>query len=61
MLKVMVCHFLSNSHEVTTALIVVFPIIVVVDISLQLHPDFEETCFEEHLVKEGLQVLGFSY
>ncbi len=37
MLKVMVCHFVSDSHEVTTALIVVLPLIVVVEISLQLH------------------------
>jgi hypothetical protein len=35
-MKVMVCHFVSDSHEVMTALIVVLPIIVVVDISLQL-------------------------
>jgi hypothetical protein len=37
MMKVMVCHFVSNSHEVMTALIVVLPLIVVVEISLQLH------------------------
>ncbi len=36
-MKVMVCHFVSNSHEVMTALIVVLPLIVVVEISLQLH------------------------
>jgi hypothetical protein len=36
-MKVMVCHFVSDSHEVMTALIVVFPLIVVVEISLQLH------------------------
>jgi hypothetical protein len=36
-MKVTVCHFLSNSHEVMTALIVMLPIIVVVEISLQLH------------------------
>ncbi len=36
-MKVMVCHFVSNSHEVMTALIVMLPIIVVVEISLQLH------------------------
>jgi hypothetical protein len=36
MMKVMVCHFVSDSHEVMTALIVVLPIIVVVEISLQL-------------------------
>jgi hypothetical protein len=35
-MKVMVCHFVSDSHEVMTALIVVLPIIVVVAISLQL-------------------------
>jgi hypothetical protein len=36
-MKVMVCHFVSNSHEVMTALIVMLPRIVVVEISLQLH------------------------
>jgi hypothetical protein len=37
---VMVCHFVSDSHEVMTALIVVLPLIVVVEISLQLHGSF---------------------
>ncbi len=36
-MKVMVCHFVSDSHEVMTALIVMLPSIVVVEISLQLH------------------------
>jgi hypothetical protein len=36
-MKVMVCHFVSNSHEVMTALTVVLPLIVVVEIPLQLH------------------------
>jgi hypothetical protein len=36
-MKVMVCHFVSDSHEVMTALIVVLPLIVVVEISMQLH------------------------
>ncbi len=36
-MKVMVCHFVSNSHEVMTAVIVMLPLIVVVEISLQLH------------------------
>jgi len=40
MMKVMVCHFVSNSHDVITALIVVLPSIVVVEISLQLHQAF---------------------
>jgi hypothetical protein len=40
MMKVMVCHFVSDSHEVMTAVIVVSPIIVVVEISLQLHQAF---------------------
>jgi hypothetical protein len=40
MMKVMVCHFVSNSHEVMTALIVMLPIIVVAGISLQLHQAF---------------------
>ncbi len=35
--SVVVCHFVSDSHEVMTALIVVLPLIVVVEISLQLH------------------------
>jgi len=36
-MKVMVCHFVSDSHEVMTSLIVVLPLIVVVEIALQLH------------------------
>jgi hypothetical protein len=39
-MKVMVCHFVNDSHEVMTALIVVLPLIVVVEISLQLHGSF---------------------
>jgi uncharacterized membrane protein YkvI len=41
-MKVMVCHFVSDSHEVMTALIVVLPLIVVVEISLQLHQSLDE-------------------
>jgi hypothetical protein len=40
MMKVMVYHFVSNFHEVMTALIVVLPLIVVVEIFLQLHQSF---------------------
>jgi hypothetical protein len=40
MMKVMVCHFVSDSHEVMTALIVVLPLIVVMEISLQLYRSF---------------------
>jgi len=36
-MKVMICHFLSDSHEVMSALIVLLPLIVVVEICLQLH------------------------
>jgi hypothetical protein len=36
-MTVMVCHFVSDSREVMTALIAVLPLIVVVEISLQLH------------------------
>jgi len=43
-MKVMVCHFVSNSHEVMTALIVVLPLIVVVGISLQLHQSLPCEC-----------------
>jgi hypothetical protein len=39
-MKVVVCHFVSDSHEVMTALIVMLPLIVVVEISLQLHRSF---------------------
>jgi hypothetical protein len=39
-MKVMVCHFVSDSHEVMTALIVVLPLIVVVEIPLQLHQSY---------------------
>jgi hypothetical protein len=39
-MKVTVCHFVSDSHEVMTALIVVLPLIVVVEISLQLHGSY---------------------
>ncbi len=39
-MKVMVCHLVSDSYEVMTALIVVLPLIVVVEISLQLHGSF---------------------
>ncbi len=44
MMKVMVCHFVSNSHDVLTALIVVLPLIVVVEISLELH----QAVFKSH-------------
>ncbi len=36
-MKVMVYHFVNDSHEVMIALIVILPLIVVVEISLQLH------------------------
>jgi hypothetical protein len=36
-MKVMVCHFVSNVHEVMTAFIVLLPLIFVVEISPQLH------------------------
>jgi hypothetical protein len=42
-MMVMVCHFVSDSHEVMTALIVVLPLIVVVEISLQLHRSLRNT------------------
>jgi hypothetical protein len=41
-MKMMVCHFARDSHEVMTALILMLPIIVVVEISLQLHQAFSE-------------------
>ncbi len=45
-MKVMVCHFVSDSHEVMTALIVVLPLIVVVEISLQLHRSSRSVAIE---------------
>jgi hypothetical protein len=36
-MKVMVCRFVSDSQEVMTALTVTYPLIVVMEISLQLH------------------------
>jgi hypothetical protein len=45
-MKVMVCHFVSDSHEVMTALIVVLPIILVVEISLQLHQALSALYFQ---------------
>ncbi len=49
-MKVMVCHFVSDSHEVMTVLIVVLPVIVVVEISLQLH----QACFGDCNDAEGV-------
>jgi len=43
-MKVMVCLFVSDSHEVMTALIVMLPLIVVVEISLQLHRSLVDEC-----------------
>ncbi len=43
-MKVMVCHFVSDSHEVMTALIVMLPLIVVVEFSLQLHGSLGFVC-----------------
>ncbi len=40
-MKVIVCHFVSDFHEVMTALVVMLPLIVGVDISLQLHQSNE--------------------
>ncbi len=39
-MKVMVCHFARDSHEVMIALIVMLLLIVVVEISLQLHQSY---------------------
>ncbi len=39
-MKVMVCHFVNNSHEIMIAFIVVLSLIVDVVISLQLHQAF---------------------
>jgi hypothetical protein len=59
MMKVMVCHFVSDSHEVMTALIVVLPLIVVVEISLQLHRSFASVYKLLHLNKYNLSIFCY--
>jgi hypothetical protein len=59
-MEVMVCHFVSNSHEVMTTFIVVLPLIFVVEISLQLHWSFYYVgC--EHLCQSTIEVLLFDH
>jgi len=49
-MNMMVCHFVSDSHEVMTALIVVLPlIVVVVEIPLELHQAFSYKFHGTHL------------
>jgi hypothetical protein len=57
-MKVMVCHFVSDSHEVMTALIVVLPSIVVVEISLQLHRSVIGETEDMYVVKAGFGAQG---
>jgi hypothetical protein len=56
-MKVMVCCFVSDSHEVMTALIVVLPLIVVVEIFLQLHRSSSLTKCQEMLNQVSLQII----
>jgi glucosamine 6-phosphate synthetase-like amidotransferase/phosphosugar isomerase protein len=62
-MKVMVCHFVSDSHEVMTALIVELPLIVVVEISLQRHQDFGNVVSENLKVRScfliAMQLLAY--
>jgi hypothetical protein len=39
-MKVMICHFVNDFHDVMTTFIVVLPLIIVVEISMQLHQAF---------------------
>jgi hypothetical protein len=39
-IKVMVCHFVNDFHDIMTALIVMLPLIVVVEIFLQFRQTF---------------------
>jgi hypothetical protein len=49
-MKVMVSHFVSDLHEIMIAFIVMLPLIIVVEISLQLHQAFQVFCaFSIHL------------
>jgi hypothetical protein len=50
-MKVMVCHFVSNSHEVMTALIVVLPLIVVVEILCNF---IKLTCFPTSYIAQRI-------
>jgi hypothetical protein len=64
-MKVMVCHFVSDSREVMTALIVMLPLIVVVEISLQLHRFFSAgkdiyICSHRHCNVLSKAILAFS-
>jgi hypothetical protein len=51
-MKVMVCHCVSNSHGVMTALIVVLPLIVVVEISLQLHRSLYSCVITQNVTRQ---------
>jgi len=50
-MKAMVCHFVNDSHEVMTTLIVVLPLIVLVEISLQFHGSFICICCLDFFMK----------
>jgi hypothetical protein len=39
-MKVMVCHFVNDLHEIMISFIVMLPLIIVVEISLKLHQAF---------------------
>jgi uncharacterized membrane protein YkvI len=60
-MKVMVCHFVSDSHEVMTALIVVLPLIVVVEISLQLHQACQHSRFDVVQELESIELEERAY
>jgi hypothetical protein len=59
-MKVMVCHFVSDSHEVMTALIVMLPIIVVVEISLQTSSSFVSAVVVRFANSLGMEIPQFS-
>jgi hypothetical protein len=44
-MKVMVCHFVSNLHEIMITFIVMLPLIIVVEIYLQLHQAFSSVLY----------------
>jgi uncharacterized membrane protein YkvI len=55
-MKVMVCHFVSDFHEVMTALIVVLPLIVVVEISFQRHQSYICGCIHNKRSQSNCQM-----
>ncbi len=57
-MKVMVCHFVNDLHEIMIAFIVMLPLIIVVEISLQLHQAFSFHLFLGFKLYPPMQSIG---